>query len=81
MFILLEEFHDTISRHGNVQLVCIVVPIQSYTAVQVPCPIFSESIVLLKAFDEMINLSFVRVFDSKIVHDKGECYVCCGVPP
>jgi hypothetical protein len=49
-----------------------VIPSECDAAIQIYCPIFGKCICRFYALDEMINIVFTDIFDSKIVDDKGE---------
>ncbi len=66
-----EGFID-ISRHGEVDLVICVVPIQGQTKVARAFPICITFVVLFEDGDQVLSISLVDVFDTKIVNDKGE---------
>ena len=66
--LVLEEKPLYIPRHGNVEGVGIVIPIQLDATVEVTCPIFGEFIFLFDAPNEMVHVLFTDILNTKIVH-------------
>ncbi len=61
-----------VAGHGEVDFMFLVVPIECDAKVPSSFPVFFNFIVLLKCLDEVVDVSFVNVFNGKIIHDQGE---------
>ena len=72
MLVYLEEGWY-VSRHQNVDSACVVVPMQFDAAVEIPRSIFGKFIFFLYAFDKVINVLLVHIFNPKIIN-----YQCEG---
>ena len=58
-----------IARHGEVDFTFLVVPIKCDAEIPSSFPVFFNFVVLLKCLDEVVDVGFVNVFDTKIVHN------------
>jgi hypothetical protein len=70
---LLEGFYN-ISRHGEVDLVIAVVPVQRNIDVTFSSPIRSYLVVLFEGVLEVESMLGANVLDAEVVNDKGELY-------
>jgi hypothetical protein len=58
-----------------------VIPLQLDATVQVAIPIFSEFVLILEAFYQMVDIILVDVFHAKVVNHQGERDGPCRVFP
>ena len=80
--LMLKYFGDKMSKsgkcsfnvagHGEVDFTFLVVPIKCDAEIPSSFPIFFNFVVLLKCLDEVVDISFVDVFNAEIVHDQCE---------
>jgi hypothetical protein len=61
-----------VAGHGEVDFTFLVVPIECDAKIPSSVPVFFNFIVLLKCLDEVVEVSFVDVFNTEIVHDQCE---------
>jgi hypothetical protein len=66
------QLFDDVTRHGNVEGVHIVIPLEADAAVEIAVPILCEFIFFLYAPDEVVNVFLTRIFYPEIVHNKRE---------
>ena len=66
------QLFDDVTRHGNVEGVHIVIPLEADAAVEIAVPILCEFIFFLYAPDEVVNVFLTRIFYPKNVHDERE---------
>ncbi len=66
------QLFDDVTRHGNVEGACDVIPLEADAAVEIAVPILCEFIFFLYAPDEVVNVFLMRIFYPKIVHNKRE---------
>ncbi len=72
---------DDVSRHGNVEGACVVIPFEAYAAVEVTFPIFGEFIFVFNTLDKVVDTLLVHIFHAKFVDDKCERDGVCHVLP
>ena len=61
-----------ISGHGDVKITIVAVPVECDPTVEIDCVIYFDIVMAFDCCDEMIEMLFSDVFNSKIVHDEGE---------
>ncbi len=61
-----------VAGHGEVDFTFLVVPIKCDAEIPSFFPVFFNFVVLLKYLDEVVDISFVNVFITKIAHDQCE---------
>jgi hypothetical protein len=65
----LDEYLFNVAGHGEVDFTFLVVPIECDAKILSCFPVFFNFVVLLKCLDEVVDISFVNVFNAKILHD------------
>ena len=58
-----------IAGHGEVDFALRVVPVKCNAKVPSSVPVFFDFVVLFKCLDEVVDVSFIDVFNPEIVHD------------
>ena len=66
------ECSFNIAGHGEVDFAFLVVPVKCNAKIPSSFPVFFDFVVLLKCLDEVVDVSFVNVFNAKIVHNQCE---------
>ncbi len=61
-----------VAGHGEVDFTFLVVPIECDAKIPSFFLVFFNFVVLLKCLDEVVDISFVNVFNTEIVHDQCE---------
>jgi hypothetical protein len=61
-----------VTRHQNVKHPVFVIPTESFTAIQGARPIFGECIPLFNDVNQMVNVSLIHIFHTKIINNNGE---------
>jgi hypothetical protein len=80
MLVFLQLFDD-VAQHGNVEGVCVAIPLEVYAAVEVAISILGEFIFLFDAHDKVIDIFLTRIFHAKFVDNKCEGDEACRVLP
>ena len=62
-----------IAGHGKVDFAFLVVPIKCDAEILSSFPVFFIFLVLLECLDEVVDVSFVNVFNAEIVHNHSQC--------
>ncbi len=75
----LDECSFDTTGHGKVAFVFLVVPIECDAEIPSSFPVFLSFVVLCKFLDEVVDVSFVNVFNAKIIHNQCEAYVASRV--
>ena len=65
------ECSFNIAGHGEVDFMFLVVPVKCNAKIPSSFPVFFDFLVLLKCLDEVVDVSFVNVFNTEIVN--GQC--------
>ena len=68
-----------IARHGEVNGVVQVVPLETYAKVQASLPIQCDVVMLFEGCSEVLGMFLAHAFDAKIIDNKGEVDCMCGV--
>ena len=66
------ECSFNVAGHGEVDFMFLVVPIKCDAKIPSSFPVFFNFVVLLKCLDEVVDISFVNVFNTKTVHNQCE---------
>ncbi len=66
------ECSFNVAGHGEVDFMFLVVPIECDAEIPSSFPVFIIFVVLLKCLDEVVDISFVNVFNAEIVHNQCE---------
>ena len=61
-----------IAGHGKVDLTFLVVPIECDAEIPSSFPVFFNFVVLLKCLDKMVDVGFIDVFNTKVIHNQCE---------
>ncbi len=61
-----------VAGHGEVDFTFLVVPIKCDAEIPSSFPVFFNFVVLLKCLDEVVDVSFVNLFNAKIAHNQCE---------
>jgi hypothetical protein len=71
MLVFLQLFDD-VTRHGNVEGACVVIPLEADAAVEIAVPILCEFIFFLYSPNEVVYVFLTHIFDTNIIHDERE---------
>ena len=61
-----------VSRHAYVDIFLTIIPLQCYSAIQLPLPILRHLVVRLDRPEEMVNVLPAHIFDPEVVNDEGK---------
>jgi hypothetical protein len=61
-----------IARHRQVHMFVFIIPFQSDATVEAASPFFLNCVVRFQSINEMLGMFFSYIFDTKIIHYKGE---------
>ena len=70
--VVFDELFVDISRHGDVKISFVIVPVECYATVQTACVGNCDILIAFDGSNEMIEVLLSVVFDPKVVYDKGE---------
>ena len=73
------EDRSNVVRYGDIYKPLFVVPFDGEFAVVAACPVYRNIVFLLKCIEEVVDMSFVKIFYSKVINCEGEDDMGCSM--